>query len=84
MYLTTTTTFPNYLKALIVAKGMKLGDVATRLGCSQPGLSNVVTGRCSLTIPMALKLEKLGIGLAKDLLLYQLQWKLDQHRQQTT
>ena len=57
-----------FIRREILPKGMSVTKAAERLGVGRPALSNVLNGNASLSLEMALRLER-AFGAKKDELL---------------
>lgn len=62
--------------------GLKIAEVARRLGVSRVSLSRVVNGHAALSPELALRLELAGVGTARAWLAMQTNYDLAELRQQ--
>lgn len=69
--------------ALVTSRGKTVTEVAVELGMSRPCFSNVVNGNSSLSVELALKIEKKFGHQARALLIQQLDEQLSAAKKKT-
>ena len=70
----------NLVRDKMTEAGWNIAETAERLGCERGTLSRLLNGRSGLSANMALALEEIGWGEAKDWMSWQASYDLAQAR----